>query len=151
MCSRVSWDWVLLGKSSTKLEQKGVSDEAGIPLWVNEFIREMDKAFAAADVIVSRAGAMAISEICVIAKPAVFVPYPHAAEDHQTSNARNLQDKRAGIMIRDSEAGEKLVDELIALLNDWARREELSRNIAPLGIRNADEVIADTIIRQLGQ
>jgi UDP-N-acetylglucosamine--N-acetylmuramyl-(pentapeptide) pyrophosphoryl-undecaprenol N-acetylglucosamine transferase len=137
------------GKPFADQAKRSASGNARV--WVNEFIREMDKAFAAADLIVSRAGAMAISEICVIAKPAVFVPYPHAAEDHQTSNARNLQDKRAGIMIRDSEAGEKLVDEVIALLNDRARREELSRNIAPLGIRNADEVIADTIIRQLGQ
>jgi UDP-N-acetylglucosamine--N-acetylmuramyl-(pentapeptide) pyrophosphoryl-undecaprenol N-acetylglucosamine transferase len=120
-------------------------------VWVNDFIREMDKAFAAADVIVSRAGAMAISEICVIAKPAVFVPYPFAAEDHQTSNAMNLQNKNAGIMIRDDEAKQKLVDTVMALVNDKQRREELSRNIAPLGIRDADEVIADTILKRLGK
>jgi UDP-N-acetylglucosamine--N-acetylmuramyl-(pentapeptide) pyrophosphoryl-undecaprenol N-acetylglucosamine transferase len=118
-------------------------------VWVNDFIREMDKAFAAADVIVSRAGAMAISEICVIAKPAVFVPYPFAAEDHQTFNALNLQNKLAGIMIKDDEAGQKLIETVINLVNDKQRREELSRNIAPLGIRDADEVIADTVLKSV--
>ena len=109
----------------------------------------MDKAFAAADVIVSRAGAMAISEICVIAKPAVFVPYPFAAEDHQTSNAMNLQNKNAGIMIKDDEAAQKLIDTVINLVKDRQKREELSKNIAALGIRNADEIIADTILNSI--
>lgn len=120
-------------------------------VWVNDFIREMDKAFAAADVIVSRAGAMAISEICVIAKPAIFVPYPHAAEDHQTSNAMNLQQKDAGILIPDDMAAAKLVDAVIALVGDKERRERLSRNIKPLGIRDADVVIADTILNMVNK
>ena len=120
-------------------------------VWVGDFISNMDKAFAAADVIVSRAGAMAISEICVIAKPAVFVPYPFAAEDHQTSNAMNLQNKNAGIMIRDSEAGQKLIETVIGLVNNPQQREVLSRNIANLGIRDADEVIADTILKSVGK
>jgi UDP-N-acetylglucosamine--N-acetylmuramyl-(pentapeptide) pyrophosphoryl-undecaprenol N-acetylglucosamine transferase len=94
---------------------------------------------------------MAISEICVIAKPAIFVPYPHAAEDHQTFNAMNLQTKEAGIMIPDAVAGKELVDAVIGLVNDRAKRETLARNIAPLGVRDADEVIADTILNQLGK
>ncbi len=116
-------------------------------VWVDDFIREMDKAFAAADLVVSRAGAMAISEICVIAKPAIFVPYPFAAEDHQTSNARNLEMKGAGVLIADDKAAARLVDTVIELAEDKNKREELSRNIAPLGIRNADEVIAETILK----
>jgi UDP-N-acetylglucosamine--N-acetylmuramyl-(pentapeptide) pyrophosphoryl-undecaprenol N-acetylglucosamine transferase len=137
------------GKPFAERGKKAADGISGV--WVNDFIREMDKAFAAADVIVSRAGAMAISEICVIAKPAVFVPFPFAAEDHQTSNAMNLQNKDAGIMIRDDEAKNKLVDTVIGLVNDRHKRETLSKNIAALGIRDADKVIADTILKRLGK
>jgi UDP-N-acetylglucosamine--N-acetylmuramyl-(pentapeptide) pyrophosphoryl-undecaprenol N-acetylglucosamine transferase len=137
------------GKPYAAQGKAAASGKKGI--WVNDFISEMDQAFAAADVIVSRAGAMAISEICVVAKPAVFVPYPFAAEDHQTVNASNLEKKNAGLMIRDDEAGQKLVDIVIGLVKDTQRREVLSKNIAPLGIRDADTVIADTILAKLGK
>ncbi len=115
-------------------------------VWVGDFIREMEYAFAAADVVISRAGAMAISELCVVGKPAIFVPYPFAAEDHQTMNARNLENKQAGMLVRDDEAGNLLVDEALSLTRDQNRRAELSKNIASLGIRNADMVIAGKIL-----
>ncbi len=111
----------------------------------------MDKAFAAADLVISRAGAMAIAELCVVGKPAVFVPYPFAAEDHQTVNAKNLVDKQAGIMIRDDETKEKLVDAIIALAGDENRMETLHRNILSLGKKNADEQIARTVLEHIGK
>ena len=111
----------------------------------------MDKAFAAADVVISRAGAMAIAELCVVGKPSVFVPYPFAAEDHQTVNAENLVSKYAGIMIRDNEAKEKLVPEIMALIRDQEKMEKLKKSILELGIKDADEQIAKTVLDYLGK
>src|SRR5206468_5624416 len=68
--------------------------------WVDEFIMQMELAYAAADLVVSRAGAMALAELCVVSKPVLFVPYPFAAEDHQTVNARSLVQKDAAMMVR---------------------------------------------------
>lgn len=116
-------------------------------VWVNDFIKEMENAYAAADVVISRAGAMAIAEICLVAKPAVFVPYPHAAEDHQTVNAQHLVEKHAGLMVKDSEAKEKLVSSIIALAKDEAKQNELKQNIAKLGVADADTVIATEILK----
>lgn len=113
------------------------------------FIREMQYAFAAADVVISRAGAMATAELCISGKPVVFVPYPHAAEDHQTANAMNLVNHQAGILIKDAEAAEKLVPAVIGLAKDEAKQNELRKNIVQLGTRNADELIASEIIRDL--
>jgi UDP-N-acetylglucosamine--N-acetylmuramyl-(pentapeptide) pyrophosphoryl-undecaprenol N-acetylglucosamine transferase len=78
-------------------------------IWVGDFIKEMEMGYAAADVVISRAGAMAVTELCVAGKPTVFVPYPMAAEDHQTSNAMNLVNKQAALMVKDQEAKDKLV------------------------------------------
>lgn len=115
-------------------------------VWVSDFIKEMEYAFAAADVVISRAGAMAIAELCVVGKPAIFVPYPFAAEDHQTVNAKTLADKQAGIMIRDEEAKNRLVDEAVRLVRDESKRQALSKNIAALGVKDADLVIAKGIL-----
>jgi UDP-N-acetylglucosamine--N-acetylmuramyl-(pentapeptide) pyrophosphoryl-undecaprenol N-acetylglucosamine transferase len=133
------------------VEQASKSGEFYKNVWTGDFIREMDKAFAAADLVISRAGAMAIAELCVVGKPAVFVPYPFAAEDHQTVNAKNLVDKQAGIMIRDDEAKDKLVDTIIGLAADEKRMEVLSKNILSLGKKNADEQIARAVLEYIGK
>jgi UDP-N-acetylglucosamine--N-acetylmuramyl-(pentapeptide) pyrophosphoryl-undecaprenol N-acetylglucosamine transferase len=116
-------------------------------VWVNEFITQMENAYAAADVVISRAGAMAIAEICLVAKPAVFVPYPHAAEDHQTVNAMHLVKKNAGLMVKDNEAKEKLVNTIITLANDDVKQKELKENINPLGVSDADVVVAKEVLK----
>lgn len=118
-------------------------------VWANIFINQMEYAFAAADVVISRAGAMAIAELCVVKKPVVFVPYPFAAEDHQTVNAKNLVAKHAGLMIKDSDANNKLIDTIVSLAKDEQLQNELKENIGKLGVKNADEVIAGTIIELL--
>jgi UDP-N-acetylglucosamine--N-acetylmuramyl-(pentapeptide) pyrophosphoryl-undecaprenol N-acetylglucosamine transferase len=118
-------------------------------IWVNSFIGQMEYAYAAADVVISRAGAMAIAELCVVKKPVVFVPYPHAAEDHQTVNAQNLVNKNAGLMIRDSEAKEQLVSTVIALAKDEAKQRDLSENIGRLAVTNADAVIAEEVLKAI--
>jgi UDP-N-acetylglucosamine--N-acetylmuramyl-(pentapeptide) pyrophosphoryl-undecaprenol N-acetylglucosamine transferase len=118
-------------------------------IWVNDFIMQMEYAYAAADVVISRSGAMAITELCVQKKAALFVPYPFSAEDHQTANAKRLVNKNAGMMIKDSEALHSLVPAIIALSKDEQKQEELKRNISELAITNADEVIAKNILSSI--
>lgn len=118
-------------------------------IWAGDFIKEMENAYAAADVVISRAGAMAIAELCVMQKAVVFVPYPHAAEDHQTVNAQNLVKKNAGIMIKDNEALDQLVPAIIALSRDENKQQELKDNIGKLAVTNADEIIATEILNTL--
>jgi UDP-N-acetylglucosamine--N-acetylmuramyl-(pentapeptide) pyrophosphoryl-undecaprenol N-acetylglucosamine transferase len=114
---------------------------------VNDFINQMDCAYAAADIVISRAGAMAIAELCVAKKPVLFVPYPHAAEDHQTVNAKNLVSKNAALMVRDDEALDKVVPMIIDLARDENKQNELKQNIGKLAITDADKRIAEEILR----
>ena len=102
-----------------------------------------------ADIVISRAGAMAIAELCVVKKPVLFVPFPFAAEDHQTVNAMSLVNKHAALMVKDSEAKEKLVPMIIELAKDEAKQSELKRNISELAITDADERIAEEIFKIL--
>ena len=116
-------------------------------VWVNEFIGKMEYAYAAADIVVARSGAMTVAELCTAKKPVLFVPYPFAAEDHQTVNAMQLVNKNAALMVRDTEVLQKLVFMTIELSMDESKQEELKKNIAPLGITDADEKIAEEILR----
>lgn len=118
-------------------------------IWSGDFISRMEYAYAAADLVISRSGAMAIAELCVMKKAVIFVPFPYAAEDHQTVNAQNVVNKNAGIMIKDEAAIEMLVSSVIALSKDENKQQELMTNISRLGITNADEVIAAEILRSL--
>ncbi len=118
-------------------------------VWTNDFITKMEYAFAAADIVISRSGAMSIAELCVVKKPVVFVPFPFAAEDHQTVNAKNLVNKNAGILIKDNEAKEKLISTVMTLAKDEKKQNELKENIAKLGVANADEVIAREILKEI--
>ncbi|MFL5771628.1 MAG: undecaprenyldiphospho-muramoylpentapeptide beta-N-acetylglucosaminyltransferase [Flavisolibacter sp.] len=118
-------------------------------VWVSDFITQMENAYAAADIVISRAGAMAIAELCVVKKPVLFVPYPFAAEDHQTVNANNLVQKHAALMVKDSEANEKLIHTIIALAWDEQKMNELRDNIGRYAIVNADAHIAREIIKSI--
>ena len=119
-------------------------------VWVNDFITRMELAYAAADIVISRAGAMAIAELCVVKKPVVFVPYPFAAEDHQTVNAMNLVQKNAALMVKDSEASEKMIPVILALAKDEQEQNKLKNNIAQYAVTNADEQVANEILRTIG-
>jgi UDP-N-acetylglucosamine--N-acetylmuramyl-(pentapeptide) pyrophosphoryl-undecaprenol N-acetylglucosamine transferase len=109
---------------------------------VMPFISRMDYAYGAADLVVSRAGAITISELCIIAKAAILVPSPNVAEDHQTRNAEALSSRGAAVMVPDHEAGEKLVDVMLDLVKDVPRQQKLSENIRPMGIPDASDRIA---------
>ncbi len=111
-----------------------------------EFIKEMDKAYAAADVVISRAGALTISELSVIGKAVVFVPSPNVAEDHQTKNAMALVNKNAAEIIKDKDSINELVDKAFELLEDDDRLKKLEQNILKLGKPNATESILKQIL-----
>lgn len=117
---------------------------------VADFLNEMEVAYGAGDVVVSRSGAMAIAELSVLGKPVIFVPYPYAAEDHQTENAKKLVANGAAMMITDKEANTKLVSEIIALAKNEEEQRRLSKNITAFGIKDADTVIAAKILEILG-
>ncbi len=119
-------------------------------VWVDAFITDMEKAYAAADIVVSRAGAMSVAEICVVKKPAIFVPYPHAAEDHQTVNAMHLVNKGAALIVKDQDAVKELFSKMVELAKNNELQETLKEKISPLGIANADEVVAAEILNTIG-
>lgn len=110
-----------------------------------EFIPRMDLAYSIADVVISRAGAGTISELCLVGKPAVLVPSPNVAEDHQTRNAMSLVDKDAAIIVKDSEALSNLVNTALKLVNNKGRCEQLSQNIRKLATPNAVKDIVEVI------
>ena len=118
-------------------------------VYVSDFINQMELAYAAADMVISRSGAMAIAELCVVKKPVLFVPYPFAAEDHQTVNAKALVNKQAAQMITDSDALQMLVPSIIALSKDETLQKELKENIGTLAVTDADKEIAKVIIECL--
>jgi UDP-N-acetylglucosamine--N-acetylmuramyl-(pentapeptide) pyrophosphoryl-undecaprenol N-acetylglucosamine transferase len=136
------------GKTEAARWKKAAESKSNV--WVSDFITQMQHGYAAADIVISRAGAMAIAELCVVKKPVLFVPYPFAAEDHQTVNAQNLVQKKAALMVKDSEAKEKLVSNLLALANDEQKQVELKNNIAALAVTDADRRVADEILKTIG-
>lgn len=113
---------------------------------VTKFITDMASAYAAADLVVSRAGAGSISELELLGKPCVLVPSPNVAEDHQTKNALALSEKNAAVLVRDEDACEQLVDTALSLLGDKERLAEMSANITSMSLRGSDEKIADEVM-----
>lgn len=134
------------GKSYTR-QAAGYAVESKL-IWTGEFISAMEYAYAAADLVVSRSGSV-LYELCAVKKPVIFVPYPHAAEDHQTANAKNLVEKNAAILVADKDAGKDLVHEIIQLVADKPKQELLKENIGKLAITDADQVIANEILKTL--
>lgn len=114
-----------------------------------DFLREIDLAYAVADVIVSRAGALSISELAIVGKPTVLVPSPNVAEDHQTQNAKALTSQDAAILITDDEAPEKMIERALDILKDKKGMEQLSSNIKKMALLNAAEKIVNEIEKLL--
>ena len=110
------------------------------------FIDKMEEAYAVADVIISRAGASSVSELCVVGKPVIFIPSPNVAEDHQTKNARAIADKGAAILLRESELDNSFANPFSKLISSEAQQEALSANIKALAQPNATKEIVDLII-----
>jgi UDP-N-acetylglucosamine--N-acetylmuramyl-(pentapeptide) pyrophosphoryl-undecaprenol N-acetylglucosamine transferase len=114
---------------------------------ITEFLNRMDLAYAAADVIISRAGAGTIAELCVIGKPVILVPSPNVAEDHQTKNAAALVKNEAAVLVADRDAEEKLIDTALSLLKSEQQTKQLGNNISKMALPNADDVIAQEVLK----
>ena len=116
---------------------------------VVDFIERMDFVYAAADVIISRAGASSVSELCIVGKPVIFIPSPNVAEDHQTKNAQAIVDANGAILLKESELDSQFSIVFEALLKDEEKQKELSANIKKLAMPNATKVIVDQIVKLL--
>lgn len=111
------------------------------------FIAKMDYAYAVADLVISRAGASSISELCIAAKATVFVPSPNVAEDHQTKNAMALVNQNAALLVKDMEAKNKLVPQVLEVLDDELLLTKLRRNISKMAFNDSAEIIADEVMK----
>jgi UDP-N-acetylglucosamine--N-acetylmuramyl-(pentapeptide) pyrophosphoryl-undecaprenol N-acetylglucosamine transferase len=111
------------------------------------FISRMDLLYSIADVIVSRAGALSISELCVVGKPCILIPSPNVSEDHQTQNAKVLSQAGAAILIADNQAKEKLKDAVFELITNEKHCDEMSINVKRLALPNAAKAIADEVVK----
>jgi len=116
-----------------------------------DFIQKMDYAYAAADVVISRAGASSISELCLVKKPCILIPSPNVAEDHQTKNAMALVTNHAAIIVKDIEAKQKLNEEVMQLLNNEEQCNKLTENIARLAFKDSAIVIANEVLSLINQ
>ena len=111
------------------------------------FIDRMDLAYSAADIVISRAGASSVSELCIVGKPVIFIPSPNVAEDHQTKNAKSIVDKKGAIMLRESDLDSQFSLVFEALLKDQGKQDQLSKNIKHLALPNATKQIVDEIVK----
>ena len=132
------------GYYETAKKQSKLYESKGIKAY--DFISKMDYAYAVADVVVSRAGASSVSELCLVKKPAVLIPSPNVAEDHQTKNAMALINHEAAILVTDVKAREKLAEVVIELMNDNNKQEKLKENIGELGFIDSAKVIANEVL-----
>ncbi|RSK33862.1 undecaprenyldiphospho-muramoylpentapeptide beta-N-acetylglucosaminyltransferase [Hymenobacter metallilatus] len=135
------------GKTYYPEAAKQAAPFAAANLHALEFVRRMDLAYAAADVVISRAGALSVSELCLTGKPSILVPSPNVAEDHQTKNALALTQQDAALLVRDAEAGSQLYDTALALLQNPARQQQLAANIRLLAHPQATATIVDELLK----
>lgn len=139
------------GKYYSEAVQEALAKEDEVEnLKVMDFIANMDQAYAAADLVVSRAGASSISELCLLQKPCILVPSPNVAEDHQTKNAMALSTKGAAILVRDAEAQNQLVPLAIKTVLDTKQLQQLGENAGKLAYHNSAQTIAEEVFKLAG-
>lgn len=133
------------GSAQYQLMQTQTKGQIMNGIVLTEFIQDMEMAYASADIIISRAGAIAISELCIVGKPIILVPSPNVADDHQTKNAMALVKDQAALYIKDEDARSQLIPEALELIKNNKQQNTLSQNIKKKGIINADERIVAVI------
>jgi UDP-N-acetylglucosamine--N-acetylmuramyl-(pentapeptide) pyrophosphoryl-undecaprenol N-acetylglucosamine transferase len=146
----ISNDIQLIWQTGKTYYQEIVLNTKDVPqnqIKIYQFIKEMNLAYSCADAIISRAGALSISELCIVGKPCILVPSPNVTEDHQTKNAMALVNKNAAILIKDADAAAKLIDTSIELLNATNKQTELCNNIRNLAKTNAANEIVEEILK----
>ena len=126
-------------------EYKKYNDKENVQ--VVAFIDRMDLIYAAADFVISRAGASSVSELCLVGKPTIFIPSPNVAEDHQTKNAKAIVDKKGAILLKESELDDKFETTFSELISNESHQKELSQNIKKLAKPNATKDIVEQIIK----
>lgn len=132
---------------TTRLNELAISSSDGI--WIGKFIDKMEYAYASADVVLSRAGATTLAEITRLGKTAILIPYPHAAADHQTINARTLEESGAALMIKDSELMNEAEKSILSLINNSQLQEEMCKKSLALGKPDAGKIIASKIYKMV--
>ncbi|MDC7994427.1 undecaprenyldiphospho-muramoylpentapeptide beta-N-acetylglucosaminyltransferase [Altibacter sp. HG106] len=132
-----------------KLYEETYGNKGRHGVQVHAFLNRMDLAYAAADIIISRAGALSVSELCLVGKPVIFIPSPNVAEDHQTKNAEALASKDAAIVLPEAEAHANFKHQLLELINTEGRSQALGRNIKSLAKPEATQHIVDEIVKLL--
>jgi len=141
---QVIWQTGKIYFDQLKIEAESMYDKG---IRVFDFIEKMDFAYAAADLVISRAGAISISEICAAAKPVILIPSPNVSEDHQTKNAMMLEQNNAAVLVKDNEVPEKLDTTVLSLITDEVKMKTLSENIKKLAIMDSAVRIAKEIIQ----
>jgi len=139
------------GKGFHETAKNAVAKYDGKGIKAFDFIQKMDYAYAVADMVISRAGASSVSELCLVKKPCILIPSPNVAEDHQTKNAMALVTYNAAILIKDAEAREKLCNEALALINDVIQCNKLSENISRLAFQDSANVIANEVLSLINE
>lgn len=134
------------GKSYIDDARKAAQQYQSANLLITDFVSQMDYAYSIADLVISRAGASSISELCLLAKPAILVPSPNVAEDHQTQNALALVHKNAAVMIKDVDAKNELVNKALDLIRDEIELNKLSKNILKLAEKESADRIAKEVM-----
>lgn len=134
------------GKFYDEACQKALAETPAANVKQMAFVNDMDVAYSAADLVVSRAGASSISELQLLGKPCILVPSPNVAEDHQTKNALALANRDAAIMITDADCADALVDTIVKVINDKEKLASLSKNISQMALHNAAEHIVDKVM-----
>ncbi len=132
-----------------KYYEEAYKDKGSASVQVHTFLNRMDLAYATADFIISRAGALSVSELCLVGKPVIFIPSPNVAEDHQTKNALAISEKNAALLIKESELDAKFEKEFSALLVSEEKQKTLSENIKKLAKPNATKDIVEEIEKLL--
>jgi len=135
------------GKFYIEAARKVAEPFASPNLLVTDFVSRMDLAYSIADLVVSRAGASSISELCLLAKPVILIPSPNVAEDHQTQNALALVRKDAAVMIKDADSKEQLVDKVLEIIDNESELNKLSENILKLAEKDSADRIAEEILK----
>lgn len=135
------------GKSYYETAKQQVGSFQDQNILAFDFISRMDLAYAAADIVISRAGASSVSELCNIGMPSILVPSPNVAEDHQTKNAMALVNKDAAILVKDSEAEKDLIPAVLNLLSDQKKQKELSLHISKMAFHHSANVIANEVLK----
>ena len=145
--SKVQFIWQTGGYYFEDIKRQLTEKGCPVNLKVTDFIQHMDEAYRAADLVISRAGASSISELCLLGKASILVPSPNVAEDHQTHNAMALVNKEAALIVRDAEAREQLIPLALTMATDDAALSRLGNNALAMGLKNSAQVIAEEVIK----